>query len=53
MNRQILINYIVCGVMGNAAYVVWLSGHPVCAVLIFVAWIVGMINSLYPVRQIR
>lgn len=46
MTRQKVINGAVVAIMGYAASVLWMAGHPAMAISMIVAWFIGMINSL-------
>lgn len=48
MNRQIAINGMVSGVIGYASVILWQSEHAGLAILVVVAWFIGMNNSLIP-----
>jgi hypothetical protein len=48
MNRQSIINGIVGGIMGLAAYQLWKAGHNGLGVALYSAWVVGLVNSMIP-----
>lgn len=48
MNRQKLINIVISGVMGFAGVTLWKAGHPLISILMWLSWLVGMLNNLIP-----
>lgn len=49
MNRQVIINSAAGGVIGLACATLIGHGHILLAVAVFIAWIIGIINSMIPV----
>lgn len=49
MNRRTIINGIVGGVMGLSAYQLWKAGHNGLGVALYAAWLVALVNSLWPI----
>ena len=47
MIRQAIINGICGGVVGYASSQLIDSGQPILAALLFIAWFIGMMNSLF------
>jgi len=48
MNRQTVINSAVGGAIGYTSSILWQAGQPGLGIVVFAAWIIGMVNSLIP-----
>ena len=51
INRQQIVNAVIGGFFGFVGVEVFRAGNPVLGVFVFVAWFVGMTNSLIPSGQ--
>jgi hypothetical protein len=50
MDRQNVINSICGGVIGYSSFEIMAAGNPILGVMLFIAWVVALANSLIPVR---
>lgn len=51
MPRQIFINAVVGGIIGYASGILCETEHPALGAIVFLAWNVGLINSLLPTQE--